>query len=173
MSSLAVTSNSETDIQRFTDLFEYADGFLYRKVRMGSAFPVGSVAGSFDKSLGYWRTKVDGKSFLVHRIVYAICKGVLPKYVDHIDQDKTNNKIENLRECTKPQNVVNSQVRRDNPLGFKGVTYHKATNKFAAQTSKGGKRLHIGLYETPEEAARAYNEKAKEIFGDYAQLNKV
>jgi hypothetical protein len=157
----------------FTELFEYKDGKLYRKVQMGNAFPVGSVVGNFDKSCGYFRTKVRGKQLLVHRIIFAMHHGFMPAYVDHIDQNKTNNRIENLRQCSRSQNTVNSAVRVDNPHKYKGVTFHKSSNRFAAQTFINGKRVHIGLFKTPEEAALAYNEKAKELFGEFAVLNKV
>lgn len=157
----------------FTDIFEYRDGELYRKKSMGSAFPVGSKVGGFDPSSGYYRTKVNGKSWLIHRIIYAMHNEELPEFLDHIDQDKLNNRIENLRPCTKSENVVNSRVRVDNSYGYKGVTFHKASGKFAAQSFISGKRVHIGLYHTPEEAALAYNEKAKELFGEFATLNQI
>jgi hypothetical protein len=173
MSKLGVMSNLECDIPIFTDLFSYEDGQLYRKVKMGNAFPIGSLAGSIDPTTGYVRTKILGKSWSVHRIVFYMHHGYLPEFIDHIDRNRANNKIENLRPCTKSQNVVNSKVRTDNPYRYKGVTFHKASGKYASQSFIHGKRVHIGLFKTPEEAAIAYNEKAKELFGDFAVLNEI
>ena len=164
-------SNMENLIATFTDIFEYRDGEIFNKVKRANSEPAGKIAGGFDKSSGYFRVGVKGKSYLVHRVIFAMHHGYLPKLVDHIDGDKLNNKIENLREATRGQNVVNSGVRCDNSFGLKGVTFHKASGKFAAQSFKDGKRVHIGLFSTPEEAGQAYNTKIKELFGDFARLN--
>jgi hypothetical protein len=153
---------------KFTDIFDYRDGSIYKK---GSNKPFGY----FDKKIGYMRCKIKGKPLLLHRVIYAMFNGDrLPDHdVDHIDRDKTNNRIENLRPATRGQNVVNSRVRSDNPYGYKGVTYHKATGKYAAQTMKDQVRVHIGLFETPEQAAEAYNQKIEELFGSYAVKNEI
>ena len=157
--------NLETDIQQFTDTFYYERGLLFKKDKLDK--PVGS----FDKSSGYYRLKYKNKSYLNHRIIFALVYGYLPKYVDHIDRDKLNNLAENLREATKSQNVVNSRVRCDNPYKLKGVTFHKASGKYVAQSFTKNKRVHIGLFLTPEEAGKAYDKKALELFGDFAVLN--
>ena len=153
---------------KYTELFDYKDGQIYKK---GSKKPFGH----FDKRVGYIRCRVNKKSLLVHRIIYAMFNGdVMPEHdVDHVDRDKLNNRIENLRPATRGQNVVNSKVRSDNPYGYKGVTYHKASGKYAAQTMKDQVRIHIGLFDTPEQAATAYNQKIEELFGDYAVKNVI
>ena len=165
--------NSGELIAIFTDIFEYRDGELFNKVRRANSEPIGKRAGYYDKSSGYYKVKVQGRSYLLHRVIYAIHYGEMPKLVDHEDRVKTNNRVENLRSATRGQNVVNSKVRVDNKYGYKGVTYHKAAGKFAAQTFKDGKRVHIGLYESPVEAAAAYNTRIKELFGDFAEQNTL
>jgi len=155
-------------MQKFTDKFIYkSDGKLIHK----EGRCAGKVAGSFDKSSGYFRVKVGSKSYLLHRVIYLMYH---PDYVgdlDHINRDKLDNRLENLRPCNRPQNVVNSHVRSDNTSGYKGVIFHKATGKYQAQTMHFGKRIHIGLFPTPEEAAQAYDKKVKEVFGDFCTPN--
>jgi hypothetical protein len=155
-------------MQMFTDKFTYhPDGYLIHKFGRRS----GKKAGSYDKSCGYWRVKVGSKSYLAHRVIYLIH---YPNYVgdlDHINRNKLDNRVENLRPCNRPENVVNSRMRSDNTVGYKGVSFHKATGKYQAQTMHFGKRIHIGLFSTPEEAAKAYDKKAQEVFGDFATLN--
>ncbi len=166
-----MTYTTEELIAKFTEIFEYRDGQLFNRVGRANSEPAGKVAGWYDKSSGYFRVKVLGKGYLVHRVIYAMHFGEMPKLVDHEDKNKINNLIENLRPATRGQNVVNSLVRSDNKYGLKGVTYHKAAGKFVAQTFKDGKRIHIGVYESPVEAAHAYDLRVKELFGDFAQLN--
>lgn len=148
-------------------LYTQNSGILYRK-----SAPTRPL-GYYDRSSGYKKIKVGGKSCLVHRIIFYLVYGYLPTYIDHIDRDRLNNHPENLRACNKSMNVVNSVVRSDNKYGYKGVTYHKAAKKFVAQTFKDGKRLHIGVFDTPEDAAIAYNTVVAELFKEYAVLNKV
>ena len=161
--------NSDTDIQKSIDLsdFEYKNGNLYR-------ISSGKKAGWFDRGCGYERIKIKNKSYLVHRVVFLLHYGYLPEYVDHIDQDKLNNKVENLRECPyKGSNTINSKARSDNTSGFKGVTWHKTSKKWHSSVYYKGKRHYLGVYEDINEAALVYNNKAIELFGPFAELNLI
>ena len=89
---------------------------------------------------------------------------------DHRDGNALNNKRSNLRECTDAQNSRNSGKRPGaNP--YKGITLHKATGKWRAQIGIDYKHLNGGLYATPEQAARRYDELAKTYHGEFARLN--
>lgn len=88
------------------------------------------------------------------------------KYIDHIDGNGLNNCKSNLRIYkTRSQNQENKKITAKNTTGYKGVYPHQ--NKFVAQCQ--GK--YIGIFSTPEEAAKAYDKKAEEIYGDFAWLN--
>lgn len=91
--------------------------------------------------------------------------------VDHINGNKLDNTKLNLRVCTVRQNHANTSIRSDNTSGYKGVSFDKFRNKFAASLSCDGKCHHAGRYETAEEAARAYDDCAKRYFGEFAKLN--
>lgn len=159
----------EIDTQRFIDyirqVFTYKDGNLIRNQK---------ISGGYDKSSGYYKVKIKGKSYLLHRIIFMYHYGYVPVYIDHIDKNKLNNKIENLRECKKKCfNAVNSFVRSDSSSNFKGVAWHKSSKKWQSSVFKDGKRHYLGLFIDPVEAAKAYNKKAQELFGEFAHLNKI
>jgi hypothetical protein len=89
----------------------------------------------------YWQMMVRKKKARTHRVIFAIVHGYIPKYIDHIDGNTLNNKIENLRECTQSENSTNSKIRTDNSTGIKGLGFHKSTNRWRGRIKKEGK-LH-------------------------------
>ena len=92
--------------------------------------------------------------------------------VDHIDENKANNNVKNLRWATSNENGYNQGKNKTNTSGFKGVSFDKNTNKYQARININGKRKHLGYYKTPEEASKSYEIKAKEIHGDFYYKNK-
>nr|WP_269140600.1 HNH endonuclease [Proteus terrae] len=92
-------------------------------------------------------------------------------HIDHIDGDKLNNRIENLRICTHNQNQHNQGIRASNKSGYKGVSWMKSVKKWQAQICCNSKVTHLGLYTNKIEAAKAYDEAAKKLHGDFAWLN--
>jgi len=110
------------------------------------------------------------RNILMHRVIMNAPNGV---DVDHWDGDGLNNQKYNLRFCTPIQNARNRRCRSDSTVGLKGVG-HKDTKKkkrYFARITFEGKDMFLGIFNTPEEAARAYDEKAKELFGDFARTN--
>ena len=93
--------------------------------------------------------------------------------VDHKDRNKHNNQKNNFRFATKGQNRINSKISSNNTSGYRGVAFNKRTGKWAAVIGYNGKKVHMGLFLTPELAAIAYNIKAKELFGEFAALNEI
>lgn len=91
--------------------------------------------------------------------------------VDHIDRNPLNNDLDNLREVTVRENVLNSRMKSTNTSGFRGVNWHKNRQKWQASIQSEGKQLHLGRFTSKEEAARAYDKAAKELHGEFAQLN--
>jgi hypothetical protein len=159
--------------KRVQELFDYhPDGKLLWKKRTGPRSNPNEAAGSLTPQ-GYLRVKFDKKNYLIHRLIYLWHTGKMPVFVDHKDQNKANNKIENLRPATKSQNNCNTKLRKDNKSGFCGVHWHKATNTWAAQINVNNQGLHIGLFDDKEKAAIAYNEAAIRLHGEFARLNKV
>lgn len=83
-----------------------------------------------------------------------------PEQLDHIDRNRQNNKIENLRAATNTTNQHNASTRKDNTSGCTGV--HKKNGKWQARIASFGKRIHLGVFELKQDAINAYK-KAKEI----------
>ena len=92
---------------------------------------------------------------------------------DHIDGNGLNNSRGNLRKCSNAENIRNSKIRKDNSSGYKGVSFKRSNNKFQVRIRINARDIHLGLFKTALEAARAYNESAIKYFGEFARLNDV
>jgi|ERR1041385_872703 hypothetical protein len=91
--------------------------------------------------------------------------------IDHIDRNPFNNQRSNLRVCTQSQNLANSTKRKGTISKYKGVTWDKSRNVWKAQIQFEYKHINIGYFNSENEAARAYDRKAKRLFGEFAVLN--
>ena len=117
---------------------------------------------------GYICFRFKGKMLRGHRVAWYLYHGEWPKgIIDHINQNKLDNRLKNLRVCCQKGNQANRKATRAD--GLKGITRHR--KKWAAGITKDYKRIYLGLYNSKEEAAKAYDEAAKQLFGEYARLN--
>ncbi|MBT1949615.1 HNH endonuclease [Enterobacter kobei] len=139
-----------------------------KKVQKGSV--AGSVCGNGRKL--YVKVRI-GRLYRAHRLIWLIVTGEWPKYhIDHVDNDGTNNRWSNLRLATLNQNQHNRELSRANLTGYKGVSRANNLSKpYRANITIGRERRHLGYYRSAEEAAHAYDESARELFGEYARLN--
>lgn len=120
-----------------------------------------------------WRIDSDGyargsQSVRMHRLITNAPKGA---EVDHINNNKLDNRKANLRICNRQQNQWNKKPQENNTSGYKGVTWNKKDKRYRAQISYNNKMLHIGSFGNAIEAAKAYDKIAKELYGNYAWLN--
>jgi hypothetical protein len=150
-------------------LFDYANGALVRKISRSRLAKAGDVAGCFDKKLGYHRVLIQGKSYLLHRIIFMHQHGYMPEYVDHINGDATDNRIENLRVATKIENSRNRAKHSNNTSGRKNVSWHKQHNKWSVTISAEGKKKHIGYFEDFELADLVAMEARDKYHGQFAR----
>lgn len=127
-------------------LFDYRDGQLFWKIRRRKVV-MGSAAGWHNDS-GYLMVGVDAIKFRVHRLIFLWHHGHMPDEIDHIDRDRTNNHIENLRAVSHSQNNANN--------GSRGTTFISSSGKWRAQITIRGKGLHVGCFDTEEAAHAAY-----------------
>lgn len=129
---------------------------------------IGTRAGSLNIN-GYRNICFCGKRYKEHRLAWLYMFGTLPsQFIDHINGVRNDNRIENLREVTGNQNQYNAKTRNDSSSKIKGVSWHKATKKWAARIKFEGKDKHLGVFPTVEEAIKAVTNARTEHHGIYA-----
>ena len=141
---------------------------------------------SLDKPVGSYRKgylifgipkSVSGSSSikypLIHRIAWFLYYGVWPdELLDHINGVRADNRIENLRPASHRENSRNRKPYKSFSSRHKGVHWRKCDSRWISQIKYSkGKQKHLGSYTSEEEAARAYDKAARELFGEYAYLN--
>ena len=132
---------------RFTDKFYYDNGSLKR---LDNNEVVGWLCNN-----NYLMVDYLGKKHLVHRIIYELHYGDCPEFIDHINQNKLDNRIENLRPTTKRLNAFNSKIREDNSSGHRGISFGKSNQKWFVYIHVNGKRINGGYYTDFNEAILA------------------
>jgi len=161
--------------QFFLDSFEYKDGYLYWKEiknKRNENKPVGHINGCGYRIISIWNKETKKyKTYLMHRITFLMHHGHLPKVVDHIDGNKDNNKIENLRAATYSENLHNSKRNKRSTTGYKGVKWSKQKQKFIGIVHSNYKEYYAGSYTTIEEAAKATTELRNKLHGAFAKHN--
>lgn len=122
-----------------------------------------------DKESWYARTRINNKPVYMHRLILDAPRG---KPVDHINRNGLDNRRSNIRLCTQSENQRNMRSRGGSSK-FKGVSWHKRSNKWRAKCTLNGKSIHVGVFENEEDAARAYDSTVLNKFGEFAKTNKM
>ncbi len=154
------------------EVFSYdpASGALLWKQR-GSRRTVGKPAGHRCLA-GYIKIGIGGKLYSAHRIVWLLHTGDWPPdEIDHINCAKADNRITNLRLATRGENTRNAPKRPDSSWALKGI--HRCGPNWQARISVNRRRIHLGTFDTPQEAHAAYMKAAREWFGEFANDGHV
>ena len=151
--------NSAEFQERLKTLFVYdpSSGIFTRRVASGrhGCHPAGRVCG-YTMQRGYVQIYVDGRRYMAHRLAWVYVYGRWPSGdIDHINQQKADNRIANLREATRAQNMQNVSLHRHNSSGRKGVCWHKPRAKWRAYIFNGYRQQHLGLFDTFADAVKA------------------
>src|SRR6476646_2701107 len=139
-----------TSIERLRELFSYdpRTGILTRRIAMGKA-SVGTPVGT-KKDYGRLVVSADGKILKVHRIVWAMVYGSWPNEIDHINGDPSDNRICNLREASRSQQMHNTKRPATNKSGYKGVSFCRETQRWQAHIRAKGRSIRLGRFDSPE-----------------------
>ena len=132
-------------------LFEYKKGKLYWKIATGRRIKVGDEVGSNVK--GHLQTSINHKKYYVHRLIWVMHKGgSIPKFIDHINGVRSDNRIENLRLANHTENQRNQKVERKNSSGIRGVRWNPKYKVWKVHATVDGKRRVIGSFKNKKDA---------------------
>ena len=127
----------------------------------------------------YTKLVIGANLLLLHRLLAEVfLNGGKPlttkqevDHIEHADGSHAQDRLSNLRIVSSSQNIMNQRINRNNTSGYKGVSWHKRNGKWKAEIMSQGRRKCLGYFTTPEAAALAYDKAAKELHGEFAQLN--
>ena len=163
---LMADSNFTLTADLLKEVFEYDGKDLFWKIPT-KGHKIGQKAGSTYS--GYCCIKFNGKLYKAHRLIYLMNHGELPQFIDHIDGNPLNNKIENLRPANKRENGYNRKLNANNTTGVKGVTYDIATQKYRARVWANKKVHSLGFFDTIENAKKAVESCREQLHGEFAR----
>lgn len=132
----------------------------------------GKEAGCLSSTSGYVVIRLDGVLYRAHRLAWLYVHGDLPASgIDHINRDRADNRISNLRPANQTQNLFNKVACRSSKTGVKGVSVCSQTGRYQVKITVDGRYKHIGRFDSLEEGAAAYAEAAKRYHGEFARAS--
>lgn len=137
-----------------------------------NAIYAGKEAFSSKSRSGYMKGAILGRHMNAHRVIWALVNGVWPKEIDHINGDKADNRIENLRSVTSSENNKNRRLPACNKSGRIGVFWHARHKCWRAFIGHQGKRIHLGSFQVKDDAIAA-RKRAEKDFGFHANHGRV
>ena len=152
------------NIEELKEYFKYEPetGKLFWSKRPSNRVVVGSEVGNYNDQ-GYKVCRFKGKAIRVHRIIWALAKGEnTSEFIDHINGNKGDNRLGNLRVVSNAENLQNMK-------NAKGYTYHKKLNKWMAQIAVNKEHKYLGVFNTEHEAHEAYLKAKKELHPFYVE----
>lgn len=157
---------------RLKELLSYdpQTGVFTRRVRAAAAH-AGTRAGSLRKCDGYWKLCIDDGHYLAHRVAWFYVHGVWPAHtIDHVNGNRLDNRLCNLREATRAENNRNLPRRANNTSGFKGVSKQTNNDTWMAYINVDGRHIHLGTYSTKEQAHAAYRAGSQKYHGSFGRV---
>jgi hypothetical protein len=161
-------------VERLRHLFSYdpQTGIVSRNHGRGGEL-AGARVGT-KNSHGHLICRVDYRTCYVHRIAWALYHGEEPpELIDHINGDGVDNRIANLRAATNSENRVNARPNTGSHSGLRGAHWSKSEGRWRSSIRVNGRYVHLGWFETKEDAAEAYAIAAERYFGEFSYYNRA
>ncbi len=157
--------------QMISDCFEYRDGCLYWKgvTHPNKQYLLNKPAGSIHQT-GYRHITWNSKVQKAHRLIFMLHHGYMPAEIDHINGDRSDNRIENLRPATRSENQCNRGAISSNTSGYPGVSWHKKSKAWVVRLMKNGKSHAIGYFKDLELAGLVSAEARSLYHGNFAKV---
>lgn len=162
------------EIDHLKSLLRYDanNGVLIWAKTLSNRAPEGSRAGSLNAH-GYRSVTIGRRNIYAHRIAWALTFGTWPDgEIDHINGNKDDNRIVNLRDVSRSKNALNRAVYRNNISGFKGVSPHR-NGRWKARIRRDGRVYNLGIFETPAAAHEAYCVASHLLHGIFANTGAI
>lgn len=165
---MAMVPGKLPSLERLREALSYdpETGLFRWRVTNSARAMKGALAGAILVS-GYRGIRLDGKLYLAHRLAWLHAQGSEPQeQIDHLNREKADNRLCNLREATESQQCGNVGLSKRNTTGLKGVGRHRG--RWRASLGRHGRTVHLGMFDTAEEAATAYCAAANAYFGEFS-----
>jgi hypothetical protein len=167
---MSVASRVFPSLDYLNSVLEFKDGILYNKITRHGLAVKGELAGAVSGK--YRLITLQNKLFILHRIAYYMVHGNCPASIDHINGDKFDNRIENLRPATTKQNAFNVGLNSKNTSGVKGLSWAKKPQKWLACIKINGKNKNLGYFESKELGAEFLELARDMLHGSFANHGK-
>jgi hypothetical protein len=149
-------------------VYDPETGVLTWREDRGRRAKAGHVCGHVSSD-GYRHVTLWPRSYLAHRLIWKLVNDQEPECVDHIDLDKQNNRLSNLRAATASQNKSNGRIYRNNRSGYKGVCWEPSHRSWKAYISVHGRQIKLGRFKHIEEAHMAVTAARVRLHGEFAR----
>ncbi len=150
------------------EMFRYEGGHLYWKFKPNRQIRRGQKAGTINSS-GYIVVTINGKKYMAHRLIWLMHGREEAPMLDHVNGDRTDNRIENLRAADNSKNQMNSKRRADNTSGVKGVSWCNTYRKWVGQVWKNNECHKVGRFDSKEDCVKAVVAARAVLHGDFAR----
>lgn len=171
LTKMRVAPFSQKYLRDILDYDQYTGLFRWRIMKRGNAMK-GMVAAAGSRVRSYQQIGIDKKMYSAHHLAWYYIYGEWPNFpeeeIDHINCDKRDNRILNLRKSTRTLNRGNMKKYKNNTTGVKGIRV-RPSGRFEAQIQFNGKKMTLGTFDTKEQASLAYAKAAQKYFGEFAR----
>tara|TARA_R110002012_G_scaffold318308_1_gene536377 strand:+ start:22505 stop:23146 length:642 start_codon:yes stop_codon:yes gene_type:complete len=157
-----VNKMGEITQEKLNKVFEYNPNTGVIKYKVDTLRNSKGDIATYNHTGGYENICINTKNYLAHRIIYMYMTGKMPEYIDHINHNRKDNKWSNLRNVTHLENNTNTSLSKNSSSNYNGISLIKSTGKYRAYINKDYNQIHLGVFNTIEEAKKVRDKANKE-----------